>query len=372
MVPILWVGKRFKMKILHIVPESAVLSRFHYSGSTKDILGRLEYFKSRAMDFKQVVVKRSDESLLENLKAMSLSEYSAVVIEFPIYPKSMEFIRNKNPNAKIFTRSINAELYHKWHLFLSNFKNERNSGAGLVRSFRTHFPILEKTRLKFKQDRKCGNLSDALLSITDWETRYYWRYLIGQKAENVPYYLPEEYLQEIRSVRAEKQNICVSFMGVKVNRGSFLADSLDNFTRLVEALKNDMQGWSFKVTGELPDDSHVLPARIEATGFIDSPYPLLACSRAVAILSPYGMGFKTKILEAILAGCYVLLPSALLKRQPEAVKPFCIEVDLNSVASFRCALDQSLEPLPAYDPNLVLKDEAFRVLDRLFGQAKLV
>jgi len=303
---------------------------------------------------------------------MPLLGYSAVMIEFPNYPKSIEFIRRKNPNIKIFTRSINAELYHKMHLFLSNVGSERKSGMGFMRSLRTHFPILEKTRLKFKQDRKCGNLSDALLSITDWETRYYWRYLIGNKAETVPYYLPEEYSQEIRFIRAEKKNICVSFMGVKVNRGSFLADSLDNFTRLVDSLKDDMQDWSFKVTGELPDDSPALPARIEATGFIDSPYPLLARSRAVAILSPYGMGFKTKILEAILAGCYVLLPSALLKRQPEVVKPFCIEVDLKSVVSFKRALERSLEPLPAYDPNLILKDEAFRVLDRLFDQAKLV
>jgi glycosyltransferase involved in cell wall biosynthesis len=360
------------MKILHVVPESAVLSKFHYSGSTKDIFGRLEYFKSRAIDVKQVIVKRSDESLLESLEPMSLSEYSAVMIEFPIYPKSMEFIRRKNPNIKIYTRSINAELYHKLHLFLSNVKSERNSGVGFMRSLRTHIPILEKTRLKFKQDRKCGNLSDVLLSITDWETRYYWRYLIGNKAETVPYYLPEEYSQEIRSVCADKENICVSFMGVKVNRGSFLADSLDNFVRLVNLLKDDMKDWSFKVTGELHDDSVSLPARVEATGFIESPYPLLARSRAVAILSPYGMGFKTKILEAILAGCYVLLPTALLKRQPEAVKPFCIEVNLNSVASFKHALAQCLEPFPACDPNLILKDEAFRVLDRLFKQADLI
>jgi len=360
------------MKILHVIPESAIIPRFYYSGSTKDILGRVEYFNARALGFEQVIVKRSDQSLLETLKSMQLEEFSVFVIEFPIYQKSMEFIRRKNPNAKIFTRSINAELYHKLHLFLSNFNGERNSGSGFLKSFHLHFPILQKIRVKFKQDFKCGNLSDALLSITDWETRYYWRYLIGDKAETVPYYLPEEYSQEIRSVHAEKKNICVSFMGVKVNRGSFLSDSLDNFMHLVDLLMDDVKDWSFKVTGELPDDFTTLPSRIEATGFIDSPYPLLACARAVAILSPYGMGFKTKILEAILAGCYVLLPSALLKRQPEAVKPFCIEVNLNSVTSFKRALNQCLEPFPAYDPNLVLKDEAFRALDRLFDQVKSV
>lgn len=354
------------MKILHIIPESAVLPHFHYSGSTKDILGRLQYFKERNLAYEQMVVLRSDEMLLDNLRSRSLEEFSAFILEFPIYPKSIEFIRSVNPYAKIFTRSINAELYHKWHLFLSGMRGERNSNASLLKAFQMHFPMFQKARANLKKDYKCGKLSDTLLSITDWETRNYWRYLIGNKVETLPYFLPEEYAREIREIRGEKENICVSFMGVKVKRGSFLEDSLNNFTRLVAGLKDELPDWSFKVTGELFEGTAAFPARIEATGFIDTPYPLLSRSRAVAILSPYGMGFKTKILEAIMAGCYVLLPPQLMKRQPDAIKPYCIEVDLRSVDSFKRALNKCLDPFPVGDPNAILKDEAYKLLDRLF------
>lgn len=354
----------FVMKILHIVPESAIQPQFQYSGSTKDILGRLEYFNSRALDFDQLAVKRSDEFLLEKLKSVNIKQYSSFIIEFPLYPKSIEFIRAMNPEARIFTRSINAELYHKVHLFLLNVKREMRIGTGFIKAMQKHWPILKKLRLKFKLDYKSGNRSDVLLSITEWETKFYWRYLVGKKVRTIPYYLPEKYAQEIRSVQANKENVCVSLMGVKVNQGSFLEDSFNHFAYLVNALKSDMKDWSFKVTGKLPDTIQ-LPARIEPTGLLDSPYPIIASSRAIAILSPFGMGFKTKILESILAGSYVLLPSALIRRLPEVLKPFCIPVALHSVASFKQALAQCVTPFPEYDPNLILKEAAFCALDEL-------
>ena len=354
------------MRILHVIPESAVMPRFLYSGSTKDILGRVEYFKSRSLDFEQLVVKRSDESLLESLKSMTLSDYSIAIIEFPIYPKSMEYIRRKAPQLKLYCRSINAELYHKIHLYLSYVSSQRRDGTGILKSLFMHLPVLQKTHLKFKQDYRCGNLSDVLLSITDWETKNYWRYLVGKKAETLPYYLPKQFEDELLICREKKENICISFMGVKVKKGSFLADSLDNFSNLVRLMKDDFKDWSFKVTGELPVDFEKLPARIEPTGFVETPYPLLARSRAVAILSPYGMGFKTKILESILAGCYILLPVQLKMRLPNVIHPFCIEVNSNSVDSFKQALLRCLEPFPSYNLNAVLREEAFRVLDGLF------
>lgn len=362
-VPILWVAK---MKILHVIPDSAVQPRFYYSGSTKDILGRTEYFASRSIEVEQIVIKRSDDLLLESLHSMPVEEFSTVFLEFLVYPLSMRYIRQRKPSTRIYCRSINAELYHKFHLYLSNVRDQHRDGVSVMGASFANLHLIKKSLANFRKDLKCGRLSDAVLSITDWESRHYWQYFVGNRTETLPYYLPDVYASEIRAIKAEKENICVAFMGVDVKQGSFLADSLYNFTRLVREMQNDLVEWSFQVTGAVPEKYTRSMGRIDVLGFAETPYPILARSKAVAIMSSYGLGFKTKILEAILAGCYVLLPRQLHKRLPQVVKPFCIEVDLNSVESFMQALKRCNEPFPSEDPNNRLKQDAFLTLDRLF------
>ena len=58
----------------------------------------------------------------------------------------------------------------------------------------------------------------------------------------------------------------------------------------------------------------------EADRSAGSPLSLLAEARVVAIPSDLGMGFKTKILEAILAGCWVLVTEDVQRRLPDAVR----------------------------------------------------
>ncbi|MBK8781540.1 MAG: hypothetical protein IPO22_06985 [Anaerolineales bacterium] len=353
------------MKILHIVPESFTIPHLRYLGSTKDILGRIEYFADRALDVDQLVVERSDETLLERLRSVPLERYAVVFVEIPVYPLSIEFIRQTSPKTKVICRSINAELYHQLHTFLSNSTYQWRNGAGVFSSFLSNLRLLKGSHYRLKLDYKCGNASNILFSITDWETRYYWNYIVGSKARNLPYFLPAKYEEEIHSHVGAKEDICVSFMGVNVGAGSFLADSLYNFNKLVGGLKDGCPNWRFMATSDTSDvgsDIH-LTERITTTGFLKSPYPLLSRAKAVAILSPYGYGFKTKILEAIVAGCYVLLPYQLKKRLPDMVKPFCIEVDLTSTASFKQALSQCMEPFPVGNPNTGLKLEAFAALD---------
>lgn len=107
--------------------------------------------------------------------------------------------------------------------------------------------------------------------------------------------------------------------------------------------------------------------RIQQTGFLDSPLGILNQSRALAILSRYGYGFKTKILDAIQNQCYVLMPPELYARQPKALQPYCIRVDLDNPHSFPAALELCLRPFPTGAPNQELKQTAYHALDQVLA-----
>ena len=354
------------MKVLHIIPESVVHPKFYYSGSTKDIFGRTEYFTTRSIEVERLIVKRDDDLLFEELQRLPLEDFSVILVELLIYPRSMRYMRQRNPFVRMFCRSINAELYHKAHLYISNIKDQCRYGKPLVAALFANWHVIIKGFNNFRKEIKCGKLSDMTFSITEWELKHYWRLFLGNKAVTLPYFLPEVYVQEIRAVSDKKENICIAFMGVDVKEGSFLSDSFYNFTKLVDQLGDDLGEWSFQITGKLHEKYVYDNARVDILGFAETPYPVLARSKAVAIMSPLGMGFKTKILEAILSGCYVLVPVQLKKRLPEEVKPFCFGVDLNSVESFKLALRRCDEPFPSQDPNLILKKNAFLKLDDFF------
>ena len=85
------------MKVLHIIPESVVLPKFYYSGSTKDIFGRTEYFTSRSIEVERLIVKRDDDLLFEELQRLPLEDFSVILVELLIYPRSMRYMRQRNP-----------------------------------------------------------------------------------------------------------------------------------------------------------------------------------------------------------------------------------------------------------------------------------
>ena len=138
---------------------------------------------------------------------------------------------------------------------------------------------------------------------------------------------------------------------------------------LVNALSADVAAeWDFRITGNLKPPDVLGPlGRLKPTGLLASPLPLLAEARAVTIPSDLGMGFKTKILEAILAGCWVLVTEEVHGRLPEALHPWCRVIDPRSPARFAETLRGCTAPPPPGDPNALLRDEAFRGLDRVLA-----
>ena len=344
------------MKLLHVFFSSVVNPRHRFLGTTKDIRGRTQYFEERGIDYEELILKvRKEKYFLRGLERISPEEFDVALIEGTYFPETVLFLRKNYPHLRILMRGINAEIYHWTHsahaaLFFDTFH-------------RVLFDL--KGGLKFGlSDILCAHRAHYILPIAAWETRFYWRFLAtSRRVVTMPYFLPDSYLKSIPASRLKKPQ-CVCMMTTKAGR-PFLVDAARNLYRLVNRLgKSD---WNFCITGDFESERLPPCPRVEVKGVLENPLELLAESRAVALLSDYGFGFKTKLLEAICCGCMVLVTKKLYARLPRPVKKYCIIVDARSDQSFLEALDRCMEPFPGGDANTALRDEAYAALDTVLG-----
>ena len=354
-------------KVLHIIPESAVSSRTQYLGSTKDIRTRTEYFCERGIPFDEfVAIKRSDSLLLNELRQFDMTSYRIIVFELPNYPQSLAYLRKQYPHLILVTRSINAELYHRIHYFLASLRIRHTDLYKAVFDNRVWLKIAFQG---LYSDYLCARYSHYILAITEWEKKYYWNLLKNHRSVKVvPYFLASQFYQEVTT--DHKNNQCVCLMSPGSKHTPFLLDALNNLSRLINLLEQDYPHWNFFVTGELVTEKDMFAKRLTRTGFLETPLPLLAQSRALAVLSDFGFGFKTKVLDAILTKNYILVTGGLYKRLPELLKPYCIRLNKKSVSAFKGALDQCEKPYPPGNPNDTLCRQAFQSLDQIFWGTK--
>lgn len=352
--------------ILHVVPDSINNTRKGFMGSTKDVLGRSEYFAARALGVRQFVsVGRSDDETVAMLRDADLGDCRAVLFEYEMYVRSLDFLRRKHPGIRRVVRAHNANLPHLVDQFRGRLRMiQENRGTDLAQATDTIHLALARFRL----DCQCADLADAILPICRWEADHYWAPLTAaEKVVTVPYFVPRPFVEQIPT--RTRRNLLLFAMGANSAMASLLYDAGRNAVELVNALSADVASeWDFRITGNLKPPDVLGPlGRLTPTGLLASPLPLLAEARAVAIPSDLGMGFKTKILEAILAGCWVLVTEEVHGRLPEALHSWCRVMDPRSPARFAETLRECTAPLPPGDPNALLRDEAFRGLDRVLA-----
>ncbi len=150
-----------------------------------------------------------------------------------------------------------------------------------------------------------------------------------------------------------------------------LYDASRNTINLVAAAGDELADWDFAIMGSIKPKTILDPlGRVRATGLLPSPAPILADARVVTVLSDLGMGFKTKILEAVSAGRWVLLTPDVFARLPEAVRPWCKAVRTDDVQGFIAALHVCEAEPPAGDPNVTLRAQAFAALDQALASVR--
>jgi glycosyltransferase involved in cell wall biosynthesis len=339
-------------RVLHVFKDIVRDPRHYYLGSTKDIRARTEYFKTCRIAYDEYAVDQNDHPdarALEFLKQTTLERYTAVVFEHSLFPKSIIYLKTVYPQLRIAVRGHNAELYHGLHQMLGCLK---------YASLKAAFGFVGESLKKYRADKMCAAHADIILSIAGWESRHYWRKIAAaHKVRTAPFYLPDAYRAETDTAQDGKKDICVCPMSTVI--GPFLYDSLRNFQRIVTRLPTAMDDWHFQVTGRIPKKWRKRQMRLEYVGLVKSPYDYYKGARLAGIFSDLGFGFKTKILEAIMCGCYVVVPRKLYARLPAVIRPYCKVVDPGDTQSFRAAIVASRRPFPNGDPNAFLKAAAF-------------
>ena len=334
--------------ILHVYPQSHI-KNFLHSGGSKGIKIFNDFFENNSINHENCIIeKKSDLVLFTKLKSMDLSLYSHIFIHYPMFPLSMLYVKIFYPKLKIVSRSHNAELPH-WlqhsYLELKNYRFKKSLKFFFI-ALRNGFGELVM-----------GVFARYILAITEWEANFYWKKFAFSKILYAPYYLSDMEKFENNEL---KKNQCICLMSP--NYSSFLHDSANNFYKLVSSVYKSTE-WNFVITGEDLNLDFISDAPIEKLGFVDDISSLYKQSKSIAVLTTYGYGFKTKILEAAAYGCWSLVPMKNFSRIPINVRPFCISVDLESPLSFKEALRLAKKNIPNFSQqNDELKSQFYESL----------
>lgn len=346
-------GPVHPLRVLYVTKRSVTEKELFFHGSTKDRYSRVEYFKERGIPYVEFHCRPDDKALWKELENVNLKGFGAVIIDIPgSFLFTIRHIKKTHPNLKVIFRSHNAEFLH------------RLDWASACKSWREKIEYFRIAVRHLIKDALLTQFADMVLPISEWDNKGYWKKIGGSgKSLCVPYYLSRVYVET--QLHRPKQNICVCFGSAA--GGPMTRDAIREFELLVSKVEGQLPGWRFVLTGENNLESQVLPP-VENIGFLASPQPMLAKARVVAVLSSYGRGFKTKILDVIAAKAFVLVPPALYERLPEEVRPFCFVVRPGSVEDFIKALRLSEErAFPPGDPNVELKNKAFTAMDEALG-----
>src|SRR5262249_44822965 len=113
--------------------------------------------------------------------------------------------------------------------------------------------------------------------------------------------------------------------------------------------------------GPLPDTVGLDP--------VPDPWDVLGRVRAVAVLTDLGYGFKTTVVDALAAGCHVLVTPRLARKLPPIVREHCIVTSPSDPESVRRAGIAVTSPPTGVLVNEALRLHAVETARRLFGAA---
>ena len=352
-----------RARALHLVPANINLPELKYHGSTKDIRGRTEYFAERGLETDEFCLHREDHVAAESIRVFhreirNLSGYEVIVVDIPgTFPRLIATLKRLAPNARVLFRAHNAEFFHRMDYFRAETQRSRRLKYALaaVRG------LLGDLRMVLS--------SDAILSISTWDSENYWMKLAApfgkrSKIVDVPYFLPKRLTPNRRPGARERVCVC---LGVPHKPSPLIRDSLTKFVESVENLPGPIRtSWRFTATGH-PVENILSSECIDFLGFLETPFDALIGSRAMCLLSDLGRGFKTKILDAAVSGAFTIMPRELFARLPEIAKPVCIELETVDSAGLIQALSRASNEFPSEDVNGRFRSEAFVALDSVIS-----
>ena len=259
------------------------------------------------------VQKGDDQGLLQYLKNTDVEKFTHVLFHYTDFLKSSKYIKVTYPQIKLLMRSHNAELPHWIDHAVANVKHGKIAGLRYI------LIAIAKGYREFQSAR----LSDYILSVTPWETEVYWKKLGGKsKKVYVPYFAPDMTDNISKNSRA---NVCLCIMSP--NPSAFTLDALKNLNNEVKKLTEIRNVWKFYYTGNADENLSKQITHVEKLGFVEDLACYLLKSKFICLLTPFGFGFKTKILEAINYGCIPIIYEKNAHRLPEEIAKYCVLIN---------------------------------------------
>ena len=364
-------GTRGNIHVLHLVPHSIGSGDFRLHGSTKDDAGRHQYFRERGISYDVFYHRRNVDLLKKKLTGDDLPDYTHIVVDGSFTFADWKHLRLRWPQAKLIFRSHNSELPHRVDTLRALAVVAPTND--MERQAQDKIDARLNRRIFLDRDLAAARFADCIITIETLKSAArYWAWLgfTGELVE-VPYFLSDDYVAEIEAEVARQAGarrkwlvaVMSSHPGPVTYHGLLALHQA--VTDLGEERRKD---WRFRATGRsfwIKNHPAYTP-RVKPLGVVDDLYNLIALSSAVAVLSDLGRGFKTKILEAILCKCWVLVAPTLYRRLPDAVRPYCLIVDPESPFSLDEALGRvERKDWPGGDPNAIMRSSAYHALDTI-------
>ena len=341
--------------IVHAIPSFIAPSEYG-AGNWKAVEATRLALEQSGLPHQRVVVDEHNPSML--LDHVS-SDSRHVLIEYSAFPSLVTQLRAERPGVGLHVRTMNAEPFQ--HLS----RQRSNSVRALVRQ-----RVWRRTARLLLNDIECRRSADTLLGISDWDDRHYWRRLPGRAAvRSFPYFSPWPYLRpDVLPEPWDLRRPAIVSMG-----GNFDPSGLANvvnFQTLADRLSIRSEGkWSFLLTwwtqwhDQVPD----VHGGVEILREVSEPWDLLCHVRALAVMTPFGFGLKTTVLDGLAAGCHVIIHSRLATRLPAHAVRACLvfDPDRDDIDDLAMALSS---PPPDARLNERLRDSAAQVLRSRMGR----
>lgn len=341
--------------ILHLV-EKAHHGKY-CAGQWKDIESL--NFILNSLDHKFKFIEFEHENIEQVVESCKGEKATDIILYYSFWPELLQILRNELPGLKLYVRSVNAEGMQQW----------QRSEISLLPSYSNIRAIYGSLRVVWR-DHLCRKYADAMLGISSWDNQNYWRRLPGKaKIFDIPYYSPWPYLRNsvLPKQWEDRRNQIVCLAG---GRDPIGVAMLQGFSIMSDQLQANAEfnDWQFLLSpGVLNSEISVsISKNIERMCSLDEPWDLLCSVKVLAVLTPLGFGFKTTIIDALAAGCHVLVHPVLAKRLPEEVRELCIEYDLKGRVDY-LRMYQQLNQQPAKQGiNNVYKQQVREVFSNIF------
>lgn len=262
------------------------------------------------------IVEFSETDSVELLECCG-RDVEHLIIEYSLWIELLEKIRKRAPWINLHVRTHNAQGLQHWHRvhpkFWPTYENVRSLYGVLRLTWR---------------DSCCRKMANTLLGISDWDNKNYWRYLPGRAVVKLlPYYSPWPYLRPEVEILPwkDRKSVVLCMPGARDRISNRM---IYGFDKLADRFSENLSGqqWKFLLTqGVLSggECTHVSP-KVQLLQDLKEPWDLMCRIRAVAVLTPLGFGMKTTIIDALAAGCHVLVHPVLSRRLSSHIRELCI------------------------------------------------